>query len=59
MTGNKDEEFFSDSSEEDDEDENKEYLEADDLTVHIKRKRSDYEERMESIKVYINRNKIL
>jgi len=51
MTGNKDEVYFSDSSEEEDEEENKEYLDADDLTVHIKRKRSDYEERIESIKV--------
>lgn len=49
MTGNKDEEFLSDSSDEEEE-ETKEYLDADDLTVHIKRKRSDYEERMESIK---------
>jgi len=50
MTGNKDEEYISDSSEEE-EDEEKEYLNADDLTVHIKRKKSDYAERIESIKV--------
>jgi len=49
MTGNKDEDYISDSSEED-EDEEKEYLDADDLTVHIKRKKSDYAERIESIK---------
>ena len=55
MTGNKDEEYFSDSSSEEEE-ETKEYLDADDLTVHIKRKRSDYEERIESIKVNIKYN---
>jgi len=58
MTGNKDEEYFSDSSEEEEEEEEKkEYLDADDLTVHIKRKRSDYEERIESIKVSIRSSK--